>query len=339
MLLTQVSSPLPHAPSRCAVLCTTGRFVHTRNMSGLTDKCAQRMTSLLLSGGDSDAGPIPGLPSEAVGSSASSGFPIGNNNGAGPSRSEHPEFPSGCVSPTFKPHQYRNTPPSTSQTFRNRQALGGGHDNNHDDGYVGDGGVAAGIRSSLGLQSASQDFSSSPPPRSPLGSPAGGCSSGEGRHHHDAHSSTYLGGTPGMGGLSVGMSPIQRSIFRGGHDPTGGASSRVVPNSPSPQIRGHTAAGGRITLGGASPPFGSPFASGHHAGASSFDGASRLPHVRTAAPHVNRASTRSQTASVGFGRPQQPYYSFSGGRSGAQIGGGGGQIPSHLGPRATMGSL
>ena len=67
---------------------------------------------------------------------------------------------------------------------------------------------------------------------------------------------TYLGGPPGMGGLSAGaMSPIQRSIFRGGHDPTG-AGGRLSPGAQSPisspQIRGHTAAGGAQS---ASPPW------------------------------------------------------------------------------------
>ena len=41
----------------------SGRFVHTRNISGLTDKCAQRMSQVLISGGDGDAGPVPGIPS------------------------------------------------------------------------------------------------------------------------------------------------------------------------------------------------------------------------------------------------------------------------------------
>ena len=37
-----------------------GRFVHTRNMSGLTEKCAQRMVQLLMHE-ERDAAPIPGL--------------------------------------------------------------------------------------------------------------------------------------------------------------------------------------------------------------------------------------------------------------------------------------
>ena len=58
--------PLPHTPA--------GRFVHTRNMTGLTDKAAERMKQVLLSGGDRDAPSIPGLGVMSPGSAGRASF-------------------------------------------------------------------------------------------------------------------------------------------------------------------------------------------------------------------------------------------------------------------------
>ena len=93
--------------------------------------------------------------------------------------------------------------------------------------------------------------------------------------------------------MAVAMSPVQRSIFRGGHDATAGVNAR----------RGHTAGGGRQVTGtailGAQIP---PATSGN------------LPQVRQATilGSPNRGSPnrgaqmamRSQTATGGYGRPQ-----------------------------------
>jgi hypothetical protein len=49
-----------HVPLRNGGLLA-GRFVHTRNMSGLTDQCAQRMAARLLAP-EPNSAPIPGLP-------------------------------------------------------------------------------------------------------------------------------------------------------------------------------------------------------------------------------------------------------------------------------------
>ena len=298
--------------------------MHTRNISGLTDKCAQRMAQLLLSDGDPDACPIPGLPASSVGTGAP-----GAPNPMRDARSEARDFFSsnGPSTPGKPSLGGRSTTPGTTQAVRRTTGFPNGSPLGNPPSSV-DHFAPASASAGLGL---GMDLPAARPPVLGL---SGHAAAGE--------PGTYLGGPPGMGGLSAGaMSPIQRSIFRGGHDATGGGHPRGLlqnPPSPisSPQIRGHTAAGGRITLGGSTPPFGSPFHSA--AGGASFEpngGGGRLPHVRTAAPSVSRSPLRSQTASVGFGRPQPGYSPV--GRGPMQLGGS--PIPNHMRPPSLRGAL
>ena len=397
---------MPDAYCRVPSRVPSGRFVHTRNISGLTEKCAQRMAQVLISGGDGDAPPVHGLPmdqqQQGVGGGVGGG---GGQSGAGMV----------VGSPLMKDHAaHRATPPSTAQV---RRTAGGS------------------------LFAGGYDHGGAPAPASPLGlSALQGTSVGAGADpmggsrspapHGPGH---YIGGTPGMGGFGGGgggmghlgpmggsggmMSPIQRSIFRGGHDATGG-TNRMVPGGSqqpisSPQIRGHTAAGGayassfsqssmaplpspvgcpsllvlpllatsplfglpalsadpsilckrlssphppvgrpspaplslrrspcthlsrtgRISIGGSSA-FGSHPFGGATPGHQAFDG-SRLPQVRTAAGTATRTPPRSQTASVGFGRPQPPYYSQGGRQS--MPPGSGSAVPNHLRPPSLRG--
>ena len=136
--------------------------------------------------------------------------------------------------------------------------------------------------------------------------------------------------SPSMGG----MSQIQRSIFRGGHDATGRLNAG--PPGALPQ-RGHTAAGGRNTgsttliLGG---PLTSPVAI--HEG--------RLPQMRGPGLNLNAPGSRvpaisSQTASgasVGYGRPMPVF----GAPSHSMLSHGGAMpVPPHMRPPGAMRSI
>jgi hypothetical protein len=236
------------ALASCVLLlsCPAGRFVHTRNISGLTDKCAQRMSQVLISGGDGDAGPVPGIPSDGNAAASPTRDPFGPGGAA--SAGGMP------LASHLKEVGHRATPPSTGQARRMNGTILHG---------AGAPAIAGGIAASqmaLGLGSDSLQ-----PPRSPL-------LGGGGAQTPAAAPGHYIGGAPGMGGFGGGgmsslgggmgasgaMSPIQRSIFRGGHDPTG-AGGRLSPGAQSPisspQIRGHTAAGGAQS---ASPPWRPP---------------------------------------------------------------------------------
>ena len=236
------------ALASCVLLlsCPAGRFVHTRNISGLTDKCAQRMSQVLISGGDGDAGPVPGIPSEGNAAASPTRDPFGPGGAA--SAGGMP------LASHLKEVGHRATPPSTGQARRMNGTILHG---------AGAPAIAGGISASqmpLGLGSDSLQ-----PPRSPLLGGGGAQTPAVAPGH-------YIGGAPGMGGFGGGgmsslgggmgasgaMSPIQRSIFRGGHDPTG-AGGRLSPGAQSPisspQIRGHTAAGGAQS---ASPPWRPP---------------------------------------------------------------------------------
>ena len=97
--------------------------MHTRNMTGLTDKAAERMKNVLLQGGDgADAAPIPGLGASALAEphasflSANGGAPGGSSAGVGaPPEHREPRARERPDQLTNHMHTYKCLPPPPPQ--------------------------------------------------------------------------------------------------------------------------------------------------------------------------------------------------------------------------------
>ena len=157
------------------------------------------MSQVLISGGDGDAGPVPGIPSEGNAAASPTRDPFGPGGAA--SAGGMP------LASHLKEVGHRATPPSTGQARRMNGTILHG---------AGAPAIAGGISASqmpLGLGSDSLQ-----PPRSPL-------LGGGGAQTPAAAPGHYIGGAPGMGGFGGGG----MSSLGGGMGASGAMSSSTSP--------------------------------------------------------------------------------------------------------------